>query len=209
MKHILCFGDSLTWGFIPSSGKRYPFAERWTGATQNVLGDSYTLIEAGMNARTTVFEDPFLADRNGAKALPIYLSSNASLDLVIIMLGTNDIKPYICGSAKQAATGCGSLIRQVLSSHAGTNRKAPPVLLLSPPAYGKLSGFMETNSDNNTIAESQQFALHYQRIAKVFGATFLDTASIVTASKVDGVHLDATENKLSQLSGNLKPLIHN
>ncbi len=93
MKSILAFGDSLTWGFIAGTWKRHAFEDRWPNALAAGLVASARVIEEGMNGRTTVFPDPTVGEeRNGAVALPMLLTTHQPLDLVIIMLGTNDIK---------------------------------------------------------------------------------------------------------------------
>ena len=195
MKTILCFGDSITWGYNPKNASRYEFTERWPGFLQAALGNDYKIIEAALNGRTTVFDDPFNAGRNGSMVFPISLESNLPVDLVTILLGTNDIKAYISGSAAEAAAGCATLIRQVLTSCAGINGAAPKVLLLSPPLITKPVDFMDTIFDHNTVTQAKQFALHYQRVAKLYNIAFLDTATIVTASTADGIHLDVHENE--------------
>ena len=103
MKNILAFGDSLTWGFIAGSFERHPFDVRWPNVLAAGLHGKARVIEEGHNGRTTVFDDPTtLDDRNGAKALPMLLSTHTPLDLVIIMLGTNDIKFATNASTKAA-----------------------------------------------------------------------------------------------------------
>lgn len=94
-KTVLCFGDSLTWGFDPRGGEdrvRYGFSERWTRRLQAELGSSYYVIEDGLSGRTTVFDDPVIGDMNGLAQLPTALKTHMPLDLVVILLGTNDAK---------------------------------------------------------------------------------------------------------------------
>ena len=92
MRNILCYGDSNTWGYIPVKCERYPFDVRWTGVLQQELGAEYRIIEEGLNARTTAYEDPWSYWRNGKDYLPACLISQKPLDLLIISLGTNDLK---------------------------------------------------------------------------------------------------------------------
>ena len=100
MKTILCFGDSLTWGYDPVGPGRHAHDVRWPSVLEAELGGKARVIAEGLNGRTTVFDDFAAgADRNGARVLPTLLTSHAPLDLVIIMLGTNDMKPFICGHA--------------------------------------------------------------------------------------------------------------
>ena len=91
-KHILCFGDSLTWGFRPGLATRFDEDERWTGVLRRELGEEYCVHEDGISGRTSVFEDPYVPWRCGKAALGYTLMSQKPLDLVILMIGTNDLK---------------------------------------------------------------------------------------------------------------------
>ncbi|CAH0536574.1 SGNH/GDSL hydrolase family protein [Vibrio marisflavi] len=195
MKSILCFGDSLTWGYNPSNSQRHAFDIRWPGAMQNALGHSYRVIEAGLNGRTTVHDDPYINDeaQNGAKVLPIYLESNLPLDLVIIMLGTNDLKARFGSSANEISQGVASLVRKTLSSGTGPSGKAPKVLLLSPPHIGRTEHFMDTIFDGQKQV-SLELAKHYQVVAEFYQVDFLDTANFIEAAKGEGIHLDEEAN---------------
>ena len=93
MKQILCFGDSNTWGYDGESGERLPFKVRWTGRLQKAYeGKDVRIIEEGLCGRTTVFEDPFRQGRRGTALLPTLLETHHPVDLVVLMLGTNDAK---------------------------------------------------------------------------------------------------------------------
>jgi len=93
MKTILAFGDSLTWGFQAGTWTRHAFEDRWPNVLAAGLGGKARVIEEGQNGRMTVHDDPYvLENRSGAEALPIFLSTHQPLDLVIIMLGSNDLK---------------------------------------------------------------------------------------------------------------------
>jgi lysophospholipase L1-like esterase len=91
MQHILCFGDSNTWGYIPGTGERYDKEIRWPALTQLLLNNEFTLYEAGLSGRTINSDDASRDFRNGSKLLNLYLESCRPLDLVIIMLGTNEL----------------------------------------------------------------------------------------------------------------------
>ncbi|MFR5760773.1 MAG: GDSL-type esterase/lipase family protein [Oscillospiraceae bacterium] len=92
MKRILCYGDSNTWGNIPADGRRYPADVRWTGVAAKLLGDGYSIIEEGLNGRTTSFDDYYVDCRNGRKGLGYALCAHAPIDLIVVSLGTNDLK---------------------------------------------------------------------------------------------------------------------
>lgn len=101
MKQILCFGDSNTWGYDGESGERLPFKVRWTGRLQKAYeGKDVRIIEEGLCGRTTVFEDPFRQGRRGTALLPTLLETHHPVDLVVLMLGTNDCKTIFGASAE-------------------------------------------------------------------------------------------------------------
>ena len=112
MKNILCYGDSNTFGFTLHGG-RHPYDVRWTGRLQLALGPAYRVIEEGCGGRTTVFEDPIDLGRNGRTSLPVCLASHNPLDLVILMLGTNDMKHYFQNNAWSIGQGVAQLLHLI------------------------------------------------------------------------------------------------
>lgn len=193
MKTILCFGDSLTWGYNAQTVTRFPYEQRWTTVLQNKLGAGYRVIEEGLGGRTTVSDNPYSPYRNGSTVLPMFLESHAPIDLLVLLLGTNDIKSHILGSARKAAMGCSRLIRIILASQAGPNASAPAILLLAPPHLGKL-----TNLTAISLADAEQeakhFAEHYAAVADFLKTHFLDTSKFLVTDPADGVHLDSQNN---------------
>src|SRR6185503_2144360 len=133
MKTILCYGDSNTWGYEPATKERYSRAERWTGILQRELGAEYYVVEEGLNGRTTVWDDPIEGYKNGKEQLIPCLTSHKPIDLVTIMLGTNDLKQRFSLSAYDIAEGAGVLVNIVQKSDCGPQEGAPKVLLMAPP----------------------------------------------------------------------------
>lgn len=114
MKQILCFGDSNTWGYDGESGERLPFTVRWTGRLQKAYeGKDVRIIEEGLCGRTTVFEDPFRQGRRGTALLPTLLETHHPVDLVVLMLGTNDCKTIFGASAEVIGRGIQCLLDQI------------------------------------------------------------------------------------------------
>jgi lysophospholipase L1-like esterase len=197
MKTILCYGDSNTWGWNPLTQQRYAPNERWPGVLQQALGEEYKVIEEGLNGRTTVWDDPIEGYKNGKNYLIPCLETHRPLNLVIIMLGSNDLKMRFSLSAYDIANGVGVLVDAVQKSAAGPGGNAPSVLLMAPPLLKELSEFAEMFE--GAAAKSKRFARHYQRVAEEFGCEFLDTSRIIVASNIDGVHLELSEHqKLGQ-----------
>jgi lysophospholipase L1-like esterase len=199
MKTVLCYGDSLTWGYNPSDGARYPFGQRWPGVLQRELGDGVRVIEEALSGRTAATDSWLLPDRNGRTLLAPLLESHAPLDLVIIMLGTNDLAPSYHRTAAEVAFGCASLIWTVQKSRAGPGGGAPECLLIAPPPLGKLSEFMGLFFQGGEGA-SQGLAQAYEVVARACGCHFLDSARFVRASEVDGVHLEPPEHRALALA---------
>ncbi|MBN2413748.1 SGNH/GDSL hydrolase family protein [candidate division KSB1 bacterium] len=189
---ILCYGDSNTWGYEPLTGKRYKRENRWTGVLDRELGGGYTIIEQGLNGRTTVCDEPGEFLRNGGKYLPRCLESFKPLDLVIIFLGTNDLKHRFALSAGDIARGAGQLVDIVQQSVTGRNGNPPYVLLLAPPPVGRLTKF--AGMFKNAQVESKKLGKYYNSIADEKGCFFMDTATVIKSSDLDGIHLEKKQH---------------
>jgi len=194
MKTILCYGDSNTWGSTPGTGVRYAKGDRWPGVLEAALGEGYDIIEEGLSGRTTVWEDPIEGWKNGKTYLPPCLNTHKPLDLVIIFLGTNDLKSYFSLPAYAMAEGAGTLVKIVQKSEAGRDGKAPEVLLLAPSPLGYLdSEHAEKFKDGRE--KSREFASLYKDVADLLNCHFYDTSQVIISSDVDGIHLEKTEHK--------------
>jgi lysophospholipase L1-like esterase len=157
------------------------------------LGDGYLVIEEGLNGRTTVWDDPIEGYKNGKTYLHPCLGTHKPLDLVIILLGTNDLKMRFSVPAADIAAGAGVLVQIVQKSETGRGGGGPQVLLLAPPPVAKLTGFAEMFE--GAEAKSRRFAGHYARVAQERGCAFLDAGQVIVSSDLDGIHLEASEHK--------------
>jgi lysophospholipase L1-like esterase len=193
MKTIVCYGDSNTWGYNPATANRFSITERWTGVLAQELGADYHVIEEGLNGRTTIWDDPFEEGRNGKTYFLPCLWSHQPIDLVTIMLGTNDLKQYFLLSAYDIAVGAGTLVDLALRSGAGPGGCPPQVLLLSPPVVGLLTNYAEVLE--GAEIKSARFDAYYQRMAERYRCHFMDTAPIVTSSPLDGIHFEADQHQ--------------
>lgn len=192
---VLCFGDSLTWGYDPRSGDkmlRYPLAERWTQRLQADLGESYRVIDDGLSGRTTVFDDPVVGAVNGLVHLPTSLATHMPLDLVVIMLGTNDSKTFFAVNGDVIARCLGRLLDIVAKSGCGPGGEAPEMLVVVPPLMGDVSGtilepLFDPIHSGSAIARLRE---SYPPIAAAFGAGCIDLNEVVGPGAVDGIHFD-------------------
>lgn len=202
MKNILCYGDSNTWGYRPgnawtfalSAPGRYAPHERWPGVLRAELGEDYTVIEEGLPGRTTVFDDPLEQHRNGKTYLIPCLDTHSPLDLVVIMLGTNDLKQHFSLSAYEIATGAAILVGVVQSSGTGPDGSPPEVLLMSPPEVRDTGGDEASQLFDGAVRKSRQLAEYYRQVAAEYACGFLDTSQIITTSDEDGIHLGVHEH---------------
>jgi lysophospholipase L1-like esterase len=193
MRTILCYGDSNTWGWDPVTQERFSRDERWPGVLRQALGKGYRIVEEGLPGRTTVWDDPIEGYKNGKAYLVPCLESHRPIDLVVIMLGTNDLKMRFSLPACDVASGAGVLVDIVQRSEAGPRGKPPQVLLIAPPPLGKLTELAEMFEGGT--AKSQKFSQHYRRVAEEFGCALLDASEVIVASGVDGVHLELSEHR--------------
>ena len=189
MKNILFYGDSNTWGFDPSTRDRYPYEKRWTSICAAALGNDYCCIPAGMNGRTTVFDDPLKGCRNGLDGVDYELQTHKPLDLFVLMLGTNDLK-YT--DAAGSAAGMQQLVSKVLSVNerfclsSPVFPDRPEILLISPV---RLLQNIDETGRYDAIKESEKLSGLYGEIARKNGLEFLDASVITVPSDIDGVHL--------------------
>lgn len=204
MKTILVYGDSLSWGIIPGSRQRLPFERRWPGVLQQAVSPDALVVEACLNGRTTVWDDPFRPGRNGRDWLIPALESHAPLHLVILFLGTNDLQTVHGMGAFEAALGVATLVDAIRARVGDAQPTPPEVLLVAPPPVGKPAGAM-ADKFAGAPPRSVDFARHYRNVAQERGVRFFDAGRHVSASPVDGVHLDAEAHY--QLGCHIAPVV--
>lgn len=190
MKTVLAFGDSLTWGADPATGLRHPTKFRWPEVLEAGLDGTAKVIGDGLGGRTTCYDDHTgPACRNGAKALLVALGSQMPLDLVIIMLGTNDLKPSHGGQAEPAVSGMRRLA-QIVETYPYKPRSAVPrLMIVAPPAC--VAGPQGTPAAGRRISESERLSPLLRQLAAEIGVEFFDAGTVATSSPIDGVHLSA------------------
>ena len=190
---ILCYGDSNTFGARPDGlAERFSDDERWAGVLQQTLGDGYQVLVEGLGGRTTVWDDPIEPYRNGSAYLTPCLWSQAPLDLVIVLLGTNDLKQRFSATAQDIANGAGRLVAMIHGSGAGRSGASPRVLLLSPALPGKLTDLAEMF--NGAPEKAARMGGYFRQVAELYGCEFLDLAPFIHSSDLDGIHLDREEH---------------
>jgi lysophospholipase L1-like esterase len=193
MRTVLCYGDSNTWGYDPATRTRYPPHVRWTGVLASQLGEAYRVVEEGLNGRTTRWDDPIELGRNGLTYLRPCIESHKPLDLIVIMLGTNDLKRRFDLSASDIAQSAAELAQLAWRFAQAPDGSHAKVLLVAPPAVSTLTEFDQMF--DGAREKSRQFS-HYYRLAAVRRhLPFFDAGSMIVSSEKDGIHFDADEHR--------------
>lgn len=196
MRTLMLFGDSNTHGTMPvgalGQSDRFDRDLRWPGQLAKLLPD-WDVIAEGHPGRTTVHDDPIEgAHRNGLTVLPAILESHRPLDVVLLMLGTNDLKERFSVNAGDIALSLEHLVRVIRASGTGPGGGAPGVLLVAPPPIvetGCLAGMFAGGA-----AKSRALGAEVKAAAGRVGVPFLDAGGVVTVSPIDGIHYDAPAN---------------
>ena len=205
MKTILCYGDSNTWGYMPTPGgpeitanNRFPWGVRWTSRLQIALGHDYYVAECGVNGRTTMFDCPLAEYRNGLKDIDVCIQSQYPVDLVIIMLGTNDTKTFFGMNAYMIAKGAERIIERIRQGGYGPDGKCPEILLMSPIHLhpNMMNEWLSEEFGEQSLKVDAELGSHLAAIAKAQGVHFLDAGEFITADTGDGIHMNADGHAL-------------
>ena len=191
MRRILCFGDSNTYGYAPD-GQRYEADSIWPGIMGKLLGDRFEVIADGKNGRTIAFDDPYMEGCNGMLDIEASLEANAPLDLVVLMLGTNDLKKYFDATPAQIAQNLKTMCELIQQK---TDAK---ILIASPMLLGDEIEFSPTLSlefGRAQIDYSFDFAPQFSKVAQEVGAGFIDLAVVAVSSGADCLHLMPEEHQ--------------
>lgn len=196
MKHILCYGDSNTFGTDPIHGGRHPDDVRWTGVLQNLLGSDYRVIEEGCGGRTTVFEDEISYGRNGLKMLIPIIASHNPLDLIVVMLGTNDLKKRFQVTSWDLGRAMEQIVDTIRSFPFAPSYPDPEILIVSPVLIKTgISDSIYGCFTEEASAMSRCFRPEYEAVARQKNCHFFDAASVAEASEKDRLHMTAENHR--------------
>ncbi|MBR7189372.1 MAG: SGNH/GDSL hydrolase family protein [Clostridia bacterium] len=192
-KRILCFGDSNTWGYIPTGG-RYDEHTRWPMRMGELLGDGYAVVEEGFNGRTCVYDDPVEGGfKSGVDYLPPCLMSHNPLDVVILMLGSNDTKRRFHLTPMTIGQSMMQLVRVVKAYGMNAEGDPPHIIITAPPVI--LDNLMETRHaecfGEQAIAVSRGLSAELHRVSKLLRCDFFDAGPYAEVSRLDAVHMTA------------------
>jgi len=193
---ILVYADSLSWGIIPNTRRRFEFEKRWPGVMEcklGEMGESVRVIEDCLNGRRTAWEDPYKPGRNGLIGLEQRIEINSPLSLVIVLLGTNDFQSIHQLDAWQSSQGIGAIIASVRRAPIEPGMSVPEILVVAPPPIQPAKGviapkFIDAEKKAVGLTEAMQSVAHDAQ------CHFFNAGSVTATSKIDGVHLDEDQH---------------
>jgi len=202
----LVYGDSNSWGWNPPEGgeppRRYARDVRWPGVLRSEVGAGIEIIEANLSGRTTNADGPEpwpvlqQTDFNGARHLPVALASHAPLDLVIVMLGTNDLKTGLDRDSQDVADGIEQLI-DIIEESEGIGLvpgKPPKIMIIAPPPIGAMPAEFRNAYVNADV--SSELGTAFEEVAMRRNIMYMDSGSVIgTAAGSDGLHLTAEQHR--------------
>jgi lysophospholipase L1-like esterase len=197
MHQILVYGDSLTWGIVPDTRKRWSFGTRWPGVMERALiesGRDVRVIEDCLNGRRTVWDDPFKPGRNGRTGIEQRIEVKSPLALVVLMLGTNDFQAVHQFTALQSAQGLATIVQAIRQAPIEPGMPVPPILVVAPPPIQEPRGAIAAKFEG-AAKKSAGLSAALSSVAADLGCRFFDAASVTPTSRLDGVHLDADQHE--------------
>ena len=209
---VLCFGDSNTYGIVPGERARYAAGVRWPGVLQQLLGAGHDVVEEGLPGRTTDVEDTILGrpGRAGLGYFTACVDSQLPLDVIVLMLGTNDLRTRYARTPDDVARALGRYLDHPAGSAAALGLPVPRFVVVAPPPMdGTAERFVASMPapgvyDAASAAASRRLAGPLRALAAAGGHAFLDVAPI-TRTGIDGCHLDADSHR--RLAGALAPVV--
>ena len=202
---VLCFGDSNTHG-APSDDPEYvrlPANRRWTGLLQELLGDRYDVVEEGLSWRTTDLDEEESPGINGRTYFRPCLPSHDPLDVVVVMLGTNDLNVAFDRAPTVIAKALHGYIDDIADNVTDRIGRVPVIVLVSPipiddtaPRYpDMIAEFLNRAS----VERSRQLAAEIEQVARERDVLYADAAQVAHAGD-DGLHLSPdSHSRLAEL----------
>ena len=195
-KRILCFGDSLTFGYDPKYRIRMDEDNRYTCVLEKELGEDFRVIEEGQNGRTIASDDPNEGEKNGIKYIVPCIESQWPLDYITIMLGSNDLKKKFNYSSMDIAGEMRLFLQKVIALNHFDYNDHIKIILIAPPYVGENirdSWLGDCFGYEKAVETSKELADWYRILAEEYSIEFMDAAEICKVSDWDSVHLDGEE----------------
>ena len=211
-KHIVCFGDSNTHGYCALTNGRFSAEERGTCLLGQLLGEDYLVLEEGLSGRTTCFDDPVHEGLSGLDYIYPCLMSHAPVDLLVIMLGTNDTKERFGSSAACIALGLKRLVAKAVATTDCWGTHGPRILIVVPKTIDKEyeSTAVGATMGRGCAEKSEGLIAEYKTIANLTNCFYFDANEVVAENNhIDYMHLtkEGHQSLAKVLSGLIPSLL--
>ncbi len=212
-KHIVCFGDSNTHGYCAMTNGRFSEEERWTSLLQKRLGEGYLVVEEGLSGRTTCFPDPIHEGLCGLDYIYPCLMSHEPVDLLVIMLGTNDTKERFGSSAACIALGLKRLVEKAIATKDCWRDQTPKILIVTPQNIDQRYESTEVGCTmgRGCAEKSELLAEEFRKVAELLGCHYLDGNQAISAktNEIDYMHLTAEGHRqlADALEGEIREIL--
>lgn len=192
---IICFGDSNTYGYDTETNGRFPRDARWTGVLAQEIGAGHEVIEEGLCGRTSVFQDPLTEGLSSLDYITPCLMTHSPVDLLIVMLGTNDVKERFSATPRNITGGFARLLLKAQQTPAWST-KGPQILVVAPPPIKPLyiQGVFAGEMGDGCSQKTHLLPELYQEMAQTNGYSFLNGGDFAEMRDLDGMHMDAANH---------------
>lgn len=190
MKKILLYGDSNTWGHNPVDCSKLPHT--WGEVAQELLPECEITIDGECGRATLWGEGP----KHGIACFrERYFVKKHDFDIIVIMLGTNDVLKQLQYEPERTAQALRQYIHETRVVYGD---KTPKFLIISPILVReeclKHPIFSELYSQKS-VDDSKRFAEVISKMAAEEGAYFMNAADYAKASDIDGIHMVMEEHE--------------
>lgn len=194
-KTVLLYGDSFVWGVDPVKGGRFKPSERIGGYLQQVLGEGYDVVEAGLRGRVMFGENGWFPERNGLQQFGPIFASHLPLDYVVIMLGTNDLNTKTNHSPDEVAASLQEYQAKMKFWCDFMNYELPKVLIVAPPEIDEPSLIAFKYIFSGCSPQVEKLADALSVASNKLGYNFFDSREVIVSENTDGIHITADQNK--------------
>ena len=189
--NVVLYGDSNTYGYNPNNER---YVNRYGNVLKELLGSDYIVHEEGLVGRTTIYDD-YRKNRKALDSVYLDLKKYERIDLLIIMLGTNDFKKNNAKNAISLASAMNKLIDKIESF-----KITDKILLISPILLDENIENLDSEYDYNSYLLSKDASLIYKNISIQNDLLFFDAKEVANPG-IDGEHLTEEGHKARPRAG--------
>ena len=162
-----------------------------------MLGNNFEIIEEGLNSRTLISNDtrPGKEGKNGYEYLIPCLDTHDPINLVVLMLGTNELKNVYNKEAEEIGKMLEEyFVKTILNRKSQLKESYPKLLIVAPPIVNENQEYCKAqNKYLGAMEKSKRLNNIYKEIAERYNCYFLSNEGLETG--IDGVHLNKESHR--------------